>query len=254
MKLAVISVAGLVLFLWPFLGGGPPADAPALALAAAASLGLVAVEAGARGLDPRRLALLAALAAVDAALRMALVVGIGGWSPIFFLVLVAGWVFGAEYGFLVGAFSLLVSALATGGIGPWVPYQAFGVGWVGAAAGIAGRWRGAHFGLRDAAVLALVAGLSGYAYGALLDIQVWVTTFRGPGPLGWMPGLPPGPALAHFMRFYWLTSFAYDSFRAVGNAVSVVVLGAPVIAALERVRARMSFTVVADPAVLDSPA
>ena len=64
--------------------------------------------------------------------------GVGGFSPIFFLVLVAGYEFGASYGFLVGAFSLLVSALVTGGIGPWLPYETFAVGWMGAAAGLAG--------------------------------------------------------------------------------------------------------------------
>jgi len=58
-----------------------------------------------RRLDSGRLALLAALAAIDAALRLALVSGIGGFSPIFFLVLCAGYEFGGLVWFLVGAFS-----------------------------------------------------------------------------------------------------------------------------------------------------
>jgi len=41
----------------------------------------------------------------------------------------------------VSAMSMLVSALAGGGVGPWVPYQIFAVGWVGVAAGLAGGWR-----------------------------------------------------------------------------------------------------------------
>src|SRR5581483_5774610 len=128
-----------------------------------------------------------------------------------------------------------VSALATGGIGPWVPYQAFAVGWVGAVAGLAGGLRSARFGRRDALLLALVGALSGWAFGALMDIQVWVTAFRGPGPLGWTPGLDPLTAAVHYARFYALTSLAYDTFRAAGNAIAVLALAAPVVVALDRV-------------------
>ncbi len=241
MKLAVVSLAGLALFFWPFLAGAGLADAPALALALGAALALLLVEAGARQLDSRRIALLASLAAVDAGLRLALVVGIGGFSPIFFLVLCAGWVFGASYGFLTGALAILVSAIVTGGVGPWLPYQVFAAGWVGAAAG-AVRPLGGRL-----AWLALVGAVSGYAFGALMDIQVWVTAFRGSPDAGWSPGLDPGTALLHFARFYLLTSAAYDSFRAAGNVLMVVLLGPPVLAALERLRARMSFQVVEVP-------
>ena len=138
MSIAVVSLAGIVLFVWPFLGLGLPPEVPALTvtLGAVAMLGLM--EAGARRLASGRLALLAALAAIDAALRLALVNGVGGFSPIFLLVICAGYEFGASYGFLVGAFSLLVSALVTGGIGPWLPYETFAVGWVGASSGLAG--------------------------------------------------------------------------------------------------------------------
>jgi energy-coupling factor transport system substrate-specific component len=251
-KVGLASLAGVVLFAWPFLGGWVPADAPALALAIAAVAGLLLVELGTRTLDARRLALLAVLAAVDAGLRLALVQGIGGFSPIFFLVLCAGWVFGPSYGFLVGAFSILVSAMASGGIGPWLPYQVFAIGWVGVAAGLAGLGRppspsaggGGRGRWGTLAVLAVVGALSGWAFGALMDIQVWVTGYRSVPTLGWQPGLGPGPELVHFARFYLATSLAYDTFRSVGNALMVLLLGTPVLAALARVRARLSFEVV----------
>jgi len=137
MRLALLSVPGVALFLWPFFGGTPPTYLPAMAVAVAAVVALALLEFGARSLDSRGLALLAALAALDAGLRLALVTGIGGFSPVFFLILCAGFVFGPTFGFLTGALALMVSALATGGIGPWLPYQVFAAGWVGAAAGLA---------------------------------------------------------------------------------------------------------------------
>lgn len=244
MRVAAVSTAGVALFAWPFLGLSAPGFAPAVAVALAAVAALVLLEVGARRLDSRGLALLAAIAAVDAALRLAVVTGIGGFSPIFFLVLCAGFALGPDFGFLAGALALVVSAVATGGIGPWLPYQVFATGWVGAVAGIAGaRWRGAPVAWGQVAVLAGVGLVAGYAFGALMDVWDWSSFYAG-SALGWQPGLATGEALARFARFYAATSFLYDSFRAAGNALAVLALGAPVIAALRRLRARMAFTVV----------
>jgi hypothetical protein len=53
-------------------------------------------------LDARRLALPAALTALDIAAR-ALVTGVGRFSPIFLLILCGGYVLDAEHGFFLGA-------------------------------------------------------------------------------------------------------------------------------------------------------
>src|ERR1700687_5404381 len=141
LPIGIVSLAGLALFAWPFIGSGLPANTPAWALAIGCIAAVLLVEAGPRQLDSRAGALLAAIAAIDTALRLAVIEGIGGFSPIFFLVLCAGYVFGTSFGFLAGALSMLVSPLAGGGMAPWVPYQVFAVGWVGVAAGLAGHWR-----------------------------------------------------------------------------------------------------------------
>jgi energy-coupling factor transport system substrate-specific component len=247
LPVGIVSLAGLALFFWPFIGSGLPANTPAWTLTMGCIAALFLVEAGTRQLDSRGVALLAAIAAIDTALRLAVIEGIGGFSPIYFLVLCAGYVFGTSFGFLAGALSILVSAIAGGGVGPWVPYQVFAVGWVGLAAGLAGHGRGALPGWRDIVVLAAVGVVSGWLVGALLDIQDWIPVYRGNPMLGWQPGMDPLTALVHFRRFYLLTSLAYDTFRAAGNVVMVVALGAPVIAALARLRSRFTFQVVALP-------
>ena len=247
LPVGVVSLVGVLLFAWPFIGSDLPASTPAWTLTVACVAGLLLVEAGTRQLDARGVALLAVIAAIDTALRLAVIEGIGGFSPIYFLVLCAGFVFGPSYGFLAGALSILVSALAGAGVGPWVPYQVFAVGWVGVAAGVAGHWRARMPGWRDLALLALVGALMGWVVGALLDIQDWVPVYRGNPTLGWQPGMDAATALVHFGRFYLLTSLAYDTFRAVGNVVMVVALSAPVLAALSRLQARLTFEVVATP-------
>ena len=256
MRVWVVSLAGFGLFLWPLLGGVIPADAPAYAIAGGVMIVLALVEVGTRGLDTRRLALLAALAAIDAALRLALVIGIGGFSPIFFLILCAGFTFGPSYGYLVGSFSLLISALVTGGVGPWLPYEMLAAGWVGVAAGVAGGTLGRRLrpgGWRAVVLLAAVAAVTGYLYGVLTDIQTWTTGFRGTPGLGWSPGMPPEQALRHFLRFYLATSLVWDTFRAVGDTLMVLVLGRPVLAALERLRGRLTVEIVERGPTVDLP-
>jgi energy-coupling factor transport system substrate-specific component len=246
LPVGVVSLGGIVLFAWPFLGSGLPASTPAWTLTLACVVGLFLIEAGMRQLDSRAVALLAAIAAIDTALRLAVIEGIGGFSPIYFLVLCAGYVFGASFGFLAGALSILVSAIAGGGMGPWVPYQVFAVGWVGVAAGLAGQWsRGSRVpDWRDVLVLAAVGAVMGWVVGALLDITDWIPVYRGNPTLGWLPGMDAATSLVHFGRFYLLTSLAYDTFRAVGNVLMAVALGAPVMAALTRLRVRLTFEVV----------
>ena len=55
MRLALLSLVGLLLFVWPFLGLGLPPDALALTVAAAALVALVVMESAARRLDSRGL-------------------------------------------------------------------------------------------------------------------------------------------------------------------------------------------------------
>jgi energy-coupling factor transport system substrate-specific component len=228
MRLAVISSAGAALFLWPLVGAGAPGTAAAAAVSIGCLVVLLGVETMSRRLDTRGLALIAAIAAVDAALRLALVSGIGGFSPMFLLILCAGYAMGAEFGFLCGATALLVSALVTAGVGPWLPYEMFAAGWVGATAGLVGaRRRGRTPHRRDIVVLAVVGIATGYAYGAVLDVWDW-TFCRG----------APAAAAGRYAHFYLATSLVYDSFRAIGNAILVALLAAPILSALVRLRRR----------------
>ena len=94
MTLVAVSIFGAALFLWPFAVSSVPATVVALSLALGTLAALAAVETAMRRLDARRFALLAAIAGIDAALRLVLVTGAGGISPIFFLILATGYVYG----------------------------------------------------------------------------------------------------------------------------------------------------------------
>ena len=232
-----LTGAGLVLFLAPlFLGSRFPQ--PVLlfsALVAVSALVALAVALQTHRLSTRLLAILAALVAIDATLRLVIVIGLLGFSPIFFLVIAGGFVMGPSFGFASGALTLLLSAVLTAGLGPWLPYQMLAAGWVGMGAGYVGRITGGKTSRKTIAALALYGGAAGFAFGILLDLWEWpLLVAAGSSPLGWAPGIGLMPLVRRFGAFYLATSLVYDSFRAIGNLLLIAVLGSAVIAALER--------------------
>jgi energy-coupling factor transport system substrate-specific component len=238
LALLAITVVGLVIFVAPLLVGRrfPQSAALFSALVACAALVVVAVGLQTHRLSTRLLAVLAALVAIDATLRLVIVIGLLGFSPIFFLLIIAGLVMGPGFGFALGALTLLLSAVLTAGLGPWLPYQMLACGWVGMGAGYLGRW---SFARRHYVVVALYAVVAGFAYGALLDLWEWPFLLgAGSSPISWAPGLDLLSMAHRFGAFYLTTSLVYDAFRAAGNLLLTLLLGPAVMAALERFRRR----------------
>lgn len=251
--IGLASLVGLAVFLYPFAlpaiaqrqatGEARAGDAPLLLLA----LMVLCLAAILRELDPLRageggakvVALLASLVALGAIAR--LIPSFLGATPLFLLVILGGFVFGPAFGFQLGALTLLVSAVITGGIGPWAPYQMLGVGWVGLAAGWLPRLTSRR---RQLATLAAYGALCGLLYGALLNLWFWPFTAPGgdvsPG-LSWSPSLSLAETAERYLRFYLITSAPYDLFRAAGNVVLILALGGPLLATLERYRDRFQW-------------
>jgi len=239
--LLALTAAGLVLFLAPlFLGSRFPQ--PVLlfsALVAVSAVVALAVALQTRRLSTRLLAILAALVAIDATLRLVIVIGLLGFSPIFFLIIAGGFVMGPSFGFAGGALTLLLSAVLTAGLGPWLPYQMLAAGWVGMGAGYVGRISSRLPMRKGIAVLSLYGLAAGFGYGILLDLWEWpLLVAPGSSPVSWAPGLGLVPLMRRFGGFYLATSLIYDAFRAAGNLLLLAVLGSAVITALERFRRR----------------
>jgi energy-coupling factor transport system substrate-specific component len=235
----LVSFAGLVAFVLPLWSGTRASTGLLVSLVVAAAAVLLALALRTHRLSARLAAVLAALIAVDAALRLTAVIGVAGFSPIFFLVLACGYVFGPSIGFVMGALTLLLSAAFTAGFGPGLPYQMLGCGWVGAGAGLVGLAARRRSTRPAMLVLAGWGIVAGFAFGALLDLWQWPLFLGNQSTaINWAPGLSPAELLRRFGTFYLATSLVYDSFRAGGNAILVLLLGQPVVAALLRFRRR----------------
>jgi len=236
-----ITAAGVMLFIAPLLLGSrfPQAVLLFSALVAVSALVVLAVAVQTHRLSTRLLAILAALVAVDAVMRLVIVIGLLGFSPIFFLIIAGGFAMGPSFGFASGALTLLLSAVLTAGLGPWLPYQMLAAGWVGMGAGYLGRLSGRSTSRLGIGLLCCYGAVAGLAYGLLLDLWEWPLLLApASSQLSWVPGLAVGEIVRRFGTFYLSTSLVYDSFRAAGNVILIALLGRAVITALNRFRRR----------------
>ena len=194
---------------------------------------------GRGGIGPKAVALIGVLGAAMVALRLPGFVA--GFSAMFIVVLVAGNAFGPGFGFLLGALGTFASGLFLGGLGPWLPFQMVAVGWVGMGAGIVAADQSTSWRVRSARLA---------AYGVVSRIPVR----RHHQPLGLalrrgqqQPRLGPRGGRARQSRslpsYYAVTSLGWDTFRAVGNAALVILLGRPLLGALDRAARRMNLVV-----------
>ncbi|MCX6509334.1 MAG: ECF transporter S component [Actinobacteria bacterium] len=235
---------GLVAFAWPLfasansaLDASHSADAPWIfVILIPLLIGVILAELADGSLDAKSVALLGVLAASGAVLRLPSG-GVAGFEPVFFLLVPAGRVFGRGFGFVLGALTLFVSALITGGVGPWLPFQMFGAAWIGFFAGCLPPARGRI----EIALLATYGAVAALAYGLVMNLWFWPFVSSGDTTVSYVAGDSVAENLRRFWGFHITTSFGFDIPRAVFTALFLVIAGRPVLGALRRVARRAAF-------------
>jgi energy-coupling factor transport system substrate-specific component len=188
------------------------------------------------GMDTKAVAMLGVLAAVGTGLRV-LGTGAGGVEPVFMLFVLAGRALGPGFGFVLGHLTLVTSALVTGGVGPWLPFQMIAAGWIAMGAGLLPPLRGRA----EIVLLAVYGGLAGLVYGLLINLWFWpFATFTESG-IAYVPGAGPAENLAHYAAFLIATSLAWDLVRGVMTFLLCLAAGRVVLGALRRAVRRARF-------------
>ena len=246
--LALASVAGLMMLGWPLLLDVPEAaqvDPPFIFLALLPLvIVIVLVEFSEGGMDARVLAILGVLSAVNAVLR-GLGAGTAGIELVFFLLILAGRVFGPGFGFVLGCTSLFASALMTGGVGPWLPFQMLTSAWIGMGAGCLPR---RLTGRAEVAALVIYGIVASYAFGILMNLSSWPFTLGiavpgQEGSLSYVAGAPLLENLHRFGLYTLLTSTgSWDTGRAITTSVALIVLGPAILTTLRRASRRSIIT------------
>ncbi|MFE3249810.1 ECF transporter S component [Streptomyces sp. NPDC059209] len=239
--IAMAAFLGVVAFFWPFFVapgtfGSRYAPLAIFGVLLVLILCVVISEIAEGGINSKALAMLGVLSAVNAAIRP-LGAGTAGIETVFFILVLAGRVYGPGFGFTLGCTSLFASALITGGVGPWMPYQMFGCAFVGMLAGLLPRATGR----REIALLAVYGGLSGFLFGFLLNLSFWPFSLDPNSSIAYLPGLPFTEQWQRYVAFDLATSLGWDTGRAVTNIVCITLAGPAVLTVLRRAARKARF-------------
>jgi energy-coupling factor transport system substrate-specific component len=228
----LISLAALG-FFWPFfVPTNEMAEKASWFFLAATPLILllVIVLVTQEELGSKKIALLGILTALIAALRP-LGIGAIGIEPMWFALIIAARAMGPTFGFLLGTLSMALSALLTGGIGPWLSYQIFAAALIGwGTIFIPAKLRGA----KEIIALIFYGILAAGFFGIAMDLQFWPWTL-GPGTeLSYLPGGALAENLDRFFTYHFVSALAWDIPRAVLTTILLSIATKPMLTALRR--------------------
>jgi energy-coupling factor transport system substrate-specific component len=161
-----------------------------------------------RKVEPRELVLLAVLASIASVGRIPFA-SIPSVQPTTFIIMMSGFVFGAESGFIIGAVAALASNMVLGQ-GPWTPWQMAAWGLVGLTAGIfrntwlmKNKWGRILFGV-----------IWGFLFGWIMNL--W-------GIIGLMQSGSPINIKA--VLVYFAGSAVFDAMHSLSNVVFLLAFG-----------------------------
>ena len=234
---SLISAAG---FLWPFFNSGQSLPRTQLFFWAALTVAffLVIIQISNSALDAKSVALLGVLSALIAALRP-LGAGAVGIEPMWFILILSARVFGPSFGFILGLTSMFVSALLTGGVGPWLGYQVFAAAWIGMAAGMlpGKKLRGR----KEIALLVLFGIIASELFGILMDLQFWPWALGANTQISYLVHGSIAQNLSRFITFHFASAMAWDVPRAIFTTILLLLSGKAVLSALRRTKTRAAF-------------
>ncbi|NBQ97460.1 MAG: ECF transporter S component [Bacteroidetes bacterium] len=240
LSISITGLASLLIFAWPLLISTNSHNEAAIAqgvfiVLMPVMLVLVLVEYASGGIGPKQLALLGVLIALNAVIRL-LGAGTAGIETAFFLVILGAYIFGSGFGFLLGASSILVSAILTGGIGPWLPFQMMGVGLVGLGAGILPKLEKSW---QTKTVLVLYGVVASFVYGSLMTLWNWPYLAGTGTSLSYVAGDNIISNLSRFFQYELITGgFFWDLGRAITTSVLILLTGSALITTLNRAAIR----------------
>lgn len=241
--LLVVGALSILSFVWPFMISSQNASQSTVAqtifmILMPAFIAVMLTQYTGGGIDSRQLALLGVLIALNSVIRL-LGAGTAGIETAFFLIIIGGYVFGIGFGYLLGSGSLLISALISGGVGPWLPFQMMAAGLVGIGAGMLPSLTGKS---KRTYLLIGYAVAACYVYGALMTAWNWPFLAGLGTSIGYLPGAGLAENLVRFLTYETVTGgLLWDTGRAITTAVLLRLTAPTLLTTLSRAARRAGF-------------
>jgi len=244
-KLSILlaGAGSVLMFAWPLLISSDSAAEADVAqvvfiVLMPVMLILVLVEIATGEIGSKQIALLGVLIALNAVIRL-LGAGTAGIETAFFLIIIAGYVFGSGFGFLLGTGSLLVSALITGGVGPWLPFQMMAAGLIGIGSGLLPNFRSKNAKL---AILISYAVPASFGYGLLMTLWNWPFIAGSGSSISYLADAGLIENLIRFSQFQILTGgLIWDLGRAITTVLLIAITGGLLLATLQRAASKAGY-------------
>ena len=243
LSILLAGVGSVLMFAWPLLISSESAAEADVAqvvfiVLMPVMLILVLVEIATGEIGSKQIALLGVLIALNAVIRL-LGAGTAGIETAFFLIIIAGYVFGSGFGFLLGTGSLLVSALITGGVGPWLPFQMMAAGLIGIGAGLLPKFRSKNAKL---AILISYAVPASFGYGFVMTLWNWPYIAGASSSVSYLADAGLIENLIRFSQFQILTGgLIWDLGRAITTVLLIAITGGLLLATLQRAASKAGF-------------
>lgn len=238
--LFIANALGFLAFFWPFFlprsSGSIFQHSLLAALLAGVAIVVIVFQISEELLDSKTVAIIGVLAALIASLRL-LGAGAIGVEPIWFLLILSARALGPIIGYSLALISFAVSALITGGIGPWLAFQMFASGWVALGVSVIPRKLRGRSEVLSIALYGFVAAL---LFGIVMDLQLWPWLTGNDSQLSFVPTFGTLDNARRFLAFHFATAMAWDIPRAIVTSLLISMTGSPILHALRRAQRRLA--------------
>lgn len=238
--ISLLVPIALLGFIWPFFVTEKSQSHHAgwfFLAASFISVALTVILVANDDLGSKNVAFLGILSALIAALRP-LGIGAIGIEPMWFALILSARVMGPTFGFLLGAISMLLSALLTGGIGPWLGYQVFAAALIGFGVGLIPQKIRGRF---EIILLAIYGAVASEFFGIMMDLQFWPWSLGSGTELSYRAGAPLSENISNFISYHYISALAWDIPRAILTVVLISIAGKSALNALRRARHKAAF-------------
>jgi energy-coupling factor transport system substrate-specific component len=248
LTIALAAVGSLLMFTWPLVIGAGASLTQSVDQAHLAQsvfivlmplmIVTVLVEFSSGQITARQLAVLGVLTALNAVVRLA-GAGTSGIETAFFLIILGAYVFGPGFGFLLASGSILVSALISGGVGPWLPFQMMAAGLVGIGAAMLPHLKSSWM---TRTVLVAYGIFAAFAYGALMTMWNWPFLAGVGTDVSYLAGAGLVENLRRFVSYELLTGgLVWDAGRALTTSILLLLTAPALLSTLRRAANRAGF-------------